>query len=125
MKKQYLRVAALLGLIMVGLVFAGCGESRSKFAGTYKSAQPFAGQGNINLVLNEDGRGTWTLAGKIVEFTWVINDGKIWFYTKTGAIIIVTPSDGGNMLSADMSGEWHPGCPPGACVVFIRVREGG
>lgn len=125
MKKQYLKLAALLGLIMVGLVLAGCGESRSRFAGTYKSAQPFAGKGNINLVLNEDGRGTWTLAGKIVEFTWVINDGKIWFYTKTGAIIIVTPSDGGNMLSADMSGEWHPGCPPGACVVFIRVREGG
>ena len=125
MKKRFLTVAVVLGLVMMGLVLSGCGESRAKFAGTYKSAQPFAGKGNITLDLKEDGRGTWALAGKTVEFTWVINDGKIWIYTKTGAILIVTPSEGGKMLSADMSGEWHPGCPPGACVVFLRVGEGG
>ena len=37
MKKNFLKVAAVLGLIMVGLVLGGCGESRSQFAGTYKS----------------------------------------------------------------------------------------
>jgi hypothetical protein len=125
MKKRSFTVAAVLGLIVMGLVLSGCGESRAKFAGTYQSAQPFAGKGNITLDLKEDGRGTWTLAGKTVEFTWVINDGKIWIYTKTGAILIVTPSEGGKTLSADMSGEWHPGCPPGSCVVFMRVGEGG
>jgi hypothetical protein len=125
MKKDYLKLAAVLALIMVGLIVGGCGESRSKFAGTYKSVEPFAGKGNIELTLYEDGRGTWALGGKTVEFTWVINDGKIWIYTKTGAILIVTPSEGGKMLSADMSGEWHPGCPPGSCVSFKRVGEGG
>lgn len=125
MKKCFLKTAAVLGLIMVGLVMGGCGESRSRFAGTYKSVETFAGKGNIDLNLQEDGRGTWTLAGKTVEFTWVVKDGKIWVYTKPGAILIVTPSEGGKILSADMSGEWQPGCPPGSCVVFKRVTEGG
>ena len=125
MKKNLLNMAAVLVMVMVGLVLTGCGESRSRYAGTYKSVETYAGKGNITLSLLEDGRGTWALADKTVEFTWVINDGKIFIYTKTGAILIVTPSEGGKMLSADMSGEWHPGCPPGACVVFTRVREGG
>jgi len=125
MKKDLLKLAAVLGLVLVGLVIAGCGESRSPFAGTYKSVEPFGGKDYIDLSLLEDGKGTWALAGKTVEFTWVVNEGKIWIYTKTGAILIVTPSDGGKMLSADMTGEWHPGCPPNACVVFKRVQEGG
>jgi hypothetical protein len=29
------------------------------------------------------------------------------------------------MLSADMTGDWHPGCPPGSCVNFKRVKNGG
>jgi hypothetical protein len=125
MKKDYLKLAAVLALFLVGLIMAGCGESRTPFAGAYKSLEPYAGKGNIDLNLQENGRGTWTLAGKTVEFTWVVNEGKIWIYTKTGAILIVTPSEGGKILSADMSGEWHPGCPPGSCVSFKRVPEGG
>ena len=125
MKKHFLKLAAVFGLIMVGLILGGCGESRSPFAGTYKSIEPFAGNKFVELDLKENGKGTWTLAGKSVEFTWVVNDGKIWIYTKQGAILIVTPGDGGAILSADMTGEWHPGCPPGSCVVFKRVPEGG
>lgn len=125
MKKDIFKFAKVLVLIIIGLVMVGCGESRLKYSGTYKSVEPFAGKGNITLVLNEDGRGTWALGDKTVEFTWVVNDGKIWIYTKTGAILIVTPGNDGKILSADMSGEWHPGCPPGACVVFMRQGEGG
>jgi hypothetical protein len=125
MKKNFLKLAAVLGLIMVGLLLGGCGESRSPYAGTYKSVEPFAGKNYVDLTLQEDGKGTWALAGKTVEFTWVVNEGKVWIYTKTGAILIVTPSEGGKMLSADMTGEWHPGCPPNACVIFKRVSQGG
>jgi len=125
MKTDSLKLAAVLALVMLGLILGGCGESRSPFAGSYKSIEPFAGKGLIDLNLQENGRGTWSLAGKTVEFTWVVNEGKIFLYTKTGAIIIVTPGDGGKILSADMTGEWHPGCPPGACVAFKRVPEGG
>jgi hypothetical protein len=125
MKKNSLRMATVLALIMVGLVLAGCGESRSKFAGAYKSVEPYAGKGNITLNLMEDGRGTWSLGEKTVEFTWVVNAGKIFIYTKTGAILIVTPTEGGKTLTADMTGEWHPGCPANACLVFRRVPEGG
>jgi hypothetical protein len=125
MKKNFLKVAGALGLIMVWLIMGGCGESHSKFAGTYKSVEPFGGKDYITLDLQESGKGTWTLAGKTVEFTWVVNDGKIWIYTKPGAILIVTPSEGGQILSADMTGDWHPGCPPGSCVTFKRVKDGG
>jgi hypothetical protein len=125
MNKPYLKSAAILGLLVMGLVLGSCGESRSPFAGTYRSVEPFAGKNYIDLDLKEDGKGTWTLAGKTVEFTWVVNDGRIWIYTKSGAILIVTPGNGGKMLSADMSAEWHPGCPPGSCVTFRRVPEGG
>jgi len=125
MNKNFVRVIAILGLMMMGLVLGGCGESRSQFAGTYKSMQPFGGKDYIDLDLQENGKGTWALGGKTVEFTWVVNDGKIFIYTKPGAILVVTPSEGGKILSADMTGDWHPGCPPGSCVAFKRVTDGG
>jgi hypothetical protein len=125
MKKDILKLGAVLGLIMLGLVLTGCGESRSQFAGTYKSVQPFGGKDYIDLDLQENGKGTWVLAGKTVEFTWVVNTGKIFIYTKPGAILVVTPIEGGKILSADMTGDWHPGCPPGSCVTFKRVKDGG
>ncbi|MBI4794511.1 MAG: hypothetical protein HY790_01470 [Deltaproteobacteria bacterium] len=125
MKKDSRKLAAIIGLLVICLALGGCGESRSPFAGTYRSVEPFAGKNYINLDLKENGKGTWALAGKTVEFTWMVNDGRIWIYTKSGAILIVTPSEGGRMLSADMSGDWHPGCPPNSCVTFRRVPEGG
>ena len=122
MKINSLKLAAVLGLLLIGLILGGCGESRSPFAGTYKSMEPFVGNKYVELDLKEDGKGAWTLGGKSVEFTWVVNDGKLWFYTKTGAILIATPSEGGKILSLDMTADWHPGCPPNACVNFKRVQ---
>ena len=125
MNKNLLKLAAVIGLILVGLALSGCGESRSRFAGAYRSVNPIAEKNYIDLDLEENGKGTWTLAEKTTEFTWVMNHHKIWIYLKTGAIIVFTPSEGGKELSADMTGEWHPGCPPNSCVVFKRVSEGG
>ncbi len=124
MKRKLLRLAAFLVLVLVPLGLGACGESHSQYAGTYRSEEPVAGKKYINLDLKEDGKGVWTLAGKTVEFNWVVNDGKVWLYLKTGGIIIATPSEGGNKLSLDMTGEWHPGCPPNACVTFRRIKEG-
>lgn len=124
MKKELWKLAAVLGLIVVCLALGGCGESRSPFAGKYRSVEPFAGK-NVDLDLKEDGKGTWSHSGKSTEFTWAVNEGRIMLYTQTGAIIIVTPGNGGGLLSADMTGDWHPGCPAGSCVVFRRVPEGG
>jgi len=125
MNKNFLKVTVVLGLIMAGLVLGGCGESRSQFAGMYKSVEPFAGDKHVDLELQENGKGTWTLGGKTVEFTWMVNEGKIFIYTKPGAILVVTPSENGNILTADMTGDWQPGCPPGSCVVFKRIKDGG
>ena len=121
MKRDLLQAAAVIGMLVICLALAGCGESRSPFAGTYRSVEPYVGKNYLDLDLKENGKGTWTLEGKTVEFTWVVNNGRIWIYTKTGAIIIVTPGKGGKMLSADMSAQWHPGCPTSNCVTFRRV----
>jgi hypothetical protein len=125
MKTGYLKLTATLGLLLFGLALAGCGESRAPFAGTYQSAEPYAGKGHIELVLKDNGEGTWTLEGKSTKLKWRVSDGRIWLYTKEGGIIIITPSEDGKKLSADMTGEWHPGCPPEHCLNFTRVKTGG
>jgi hypothetical protein len=125
MNRNFQKLAAVLGLVLICLALVGCGESRSQFAGTYRSEEAFAGKNFVDLDLKDDGKGTWTLAGKSVEFTWVVNDAKVWMYLKTGGIIIATPFEGGKRLSVDMTGDWHPGCPPNACVSFKRIAEGG
>ena len=125
MKRELLKLAAVPVLLLVALGLGGCGESRSPFAGTYRSEETFAGNKYVDLDLKEDGKGTWALAGKTVEFTWRVNDGKVWMYLKTGGIVIATPSEEGQKLSLDMTGDWHPGCPPNACVNFKRIKEGG
>ena len=125
MKINFLTMAAALALILFGLVLVGCGESRSPYAGTYRSLEKHADK-YFELELKEDGKGSWSQSGKtLAEFTWVVNDGKLWFYMKGGAILIVSPSEGGKVLSADMTGDWHPGCPPNQCVIFKRVQKGG
>ncbi len=124
MKTGYLKLVAALGLALICLVLLGCGESRAPFAGTYRSLAPFAGQGHIELLLKENGEATWTLGGKTLKLKWRVDDGRIWLYTREGGIIIVTPAEGGKILSADMTGEWHPGCPPEQCVTFRRVEPG-
>lgn len=113
---------AALGLAFIWLTLTGCGESRAPFAGTYQSVVPYAGKGHIELVLKENGEGTWTFEGKSVKFKWRVSEGRIWMYTKEGGIIIITPAEGGKLLSVDMTGEWHPGCPPESCINFQRME---
>jgi hypothetical protein len=127
MKTGWQKRAAALGLMLGWLTLWGCGESRFPFAGTYRSIEPFAGSGHIDLVLKENGEATWTLAqeGKSLKFKWRVADGRIWLYTKEGGVMIVTPSEGGKHLSVDMTGDWHPGCPPNQCVNFKKVQAGG
>jgi len=126
MKKDILKFGAVLGLLILGALVGGCGESRTPLAGTYRSVEPFGGKNHAEIELKENGKGSWTLGGKtMAEFTWVVNDGKPWFYLKTGGILIATPTEGGKVLSVDTTGEWHPGCPPNSCVNFKRIKEGG
>ena len=125
MNRYLLKLAAVLGLVLVFLALWGCGESRSRFAGTYRSEKTVDGKNYVDLDLKDNGKGTWTLEGKSVEFTWVVNEGKVWLYLKSGGIIIGTPSEGGTKLALDMSADWHPGCPANLCVSFKRSAEGG
>jgi len=120
--KTAINPAITVGLALICLFMMGCGESRAPFAGTYQSVAPYAGKGHIKLVLKENGEGTWTLEGKSVKFKWRVSEGRIWLYTKEGGIIIVTPTQGGKILSADMTGEWHPGCPRDKCIDFQQVE---
>jgi hypothetical protein len=123
MKTGCLKMGSALALALVWLVLLGCGDSRGPFAGTYHSVEPFADHGHIELVLKENGEATWTVGGKSIKLKWRVDDNRIWMYTKEGAIIIATASEAGKMLSADITGEWHPGCPPDKCVNFQRVES--
>jgi hypothetical protein len=127
MKKSYLTQFAILGLVLSWLFLVGCGESRQPYAGTYRSVEPFAGKGHIDLELKENGEATWKMpeSGKSIKFKWRVKEGLLWFYTKEGGIIILTPSDGGRKLSADMTGQWNPSCPKDSCVLFERQKGGG
>jgi len=112
-----------LGLALGWLLLWGCGESRLPFAGTYRSLEPFADSGYIDLVLKENGECTWSLPqeGKTLKLKWRVQDGRLWFYTKEGGLMIATPGDGGRYLSVDITGDWHPGCPPNKCLNFRKV----
>lgn len=124
MIKLSLKLIVALSLVLSWFVLGGCGESRTPFVGTYRSDKPYAGKGHIELVLQENGEGTWTLGegGTSIKFKWRAKEGRIWIYTKEGGILIVTVTEGGTKLSADMSGEWHPGCPIEQCIAFSRVK---
>ena len=127
MKKRCVIWLVTLGLVLGCLFLGGCGDSRELYAGTYRSVEPFAGKGHIELVLKENGEATWKLAeeGKAIKFKWKVEDNRLWLYTKEGAIIHVTLSEGGKKLSVDMTGEWNPTCPTNQCILFERVVKGG
>lgn len=127
MKRTLVTTAAVLGLAFCWLFLAGCGESRQPYAGTYRSVKPFAGKGHIELELKDNGEATWKLAqeGIAIKFKWRVEENRIWLYTKEGGIIIASPSEGGQNLTVDMTGEWHPSCPAEHCFTFERVKGGG
>jgi len=92
--------------------------------GTYKSDEIVAGKGHIQLTLKDTGEAEWSWVeeGRTAKFKWRVQDGRIWLYTKEGAIVIVTPSQDGQHLSADMTGDWQEGCPTDKCISFTRHK---
>jgi len=112
----------VLLMFVLGFCCLGCSESREPFVGKYQSLQTIAGKGPFSLELSGDGKGVWQLEGKaLLNFSWTVKDGRIWLYTKEGGVYIVTPA--GDMLSADMTGNWHPSCPVDQCITFKRLPE--
>jgi len=127
MKRSLMITAAILGLAFCWLLLAGCGESRQPYAGNYRSVNPFAGKGHVELELKDNGEATWKLAqeGIAIKFKWRVEGDRIWLYTKEGGIIHATPSEGGQKLTVDMTGEWKTSCPTEQCILFERVKGGG
>ncbi len=126
--KKVLGMAAITMLLAVCWLFlAGCGESRQPYAGLYRSLEPYAGKGHVDLELKENGEGSWKLAaeGSAIKFKWRVEGDRIWIYTKEGGIIHVTPLEGGEKLSVDLSGQWRPSCTEQQCITFSRVKKGG
>ena len=126
MKRNLVIATATLGMVFCWLFLAGCGESRLPYAGTYRSVEPFAGKGNVDLELKENGEATWKLSqeGVVTKFKWRVEGNSIWLYTKEGGILHGTAMEGGQKLMVDMTGQWNPSCPPNQCITFERVKAG-
>jgi len=126
MRKSWAIWAATLAMVWCWLLLTGCGESRQPYAGNYRSVEPFAGKGHVELELKENGEATWKMAqeGVAIKFKWRVKDNQIWLYTKEGGIIHATLSDKGKKLMVDMTGQWHPSCPKENCLAFERVSGG-
>jgi hypothetical protein len=127
MKRGLVIAAPIISLALCWLFLAGCGESRQPFAGNYKSVEPFAGKGHVELELKDNGDATWKLAqeGVSIKFKWRVEGDRLWFYTKEGGIILGTVSDGGKKLTLDLTGQWNPSCPTENCLTFEKVKGGG
>jgi hypothetical protein len=125
MSRKFLnRISILALLVASAILLAACGESRAPFVGTYQSDEVIADKGHIELVLRDNGEADWKWGetGNTIKFKWRAQDRRVWLYTKEGAIIIATPSDGTEHLSVDMTGEWHEGCPTEKCITFTRLK---
>jgi ferredoxin len=53
MRKSWAIWAATLAMVWCWLLLTGCGESRQPYAGNYRSVEPFAGKGHVELELKE------------------------------------------------------------------------
>jgi hypothetical protein len=125
MNRSVLKWMPVLGLLIAcSFILGGCGESRTPFVGTYKSDEPVSGKGYLELVLRDNGEADWNWvdANRTSKFKWRVQDGRVWLYTKEGAILIATPTDGNKYLSVDITGEWHEGCPTEKCINFTRQK---
>jgi hypothetical protein len=125
MNRSILKWIPILGLCIVcALILGGCAESRTPFVGTYKSDQPVSGKGHIELTLRDNGEADWIWVdeNRTSKFKWRVQGGRVWLYTKEGAILIATPTDGNKYLSVDISGEWNEGCPTEKCINFTRLK---
>lgn len=125
MNRNFLKSLSLgLALILGSLALAGCGESRTPFVGSFKSDAPVSDKGHIELILRDNGEADWSWVdeGRASKFKWRVQDGRVWLYTKEGAILIGIPSKDGKHLSVNISGEWHEGCPIEHCINFTRFK---
>ena len=127
MKRLALKCMVVLGLVIGWLALGGCGESQAPFVGNYRSETPFAGKGHIELSLKENGEATWKLEQDVKElkFKWKVEGDRLFLYTREGAVIVVTPTQGGKKLTVDMSGNWNPSCPVDQCLTFDKVSGDG
>ena len=123
MKRAIIKWVIVLGLLLGCLGLWGCGEPRNQFAGNYRSEAPYAGKGHINLSLKENGEAVWKLDKDMREhkFKWKVEADRLFLYTPEGAVIVVTPSQGGKRLTVDMTGNWNPSCPVNQCIIFDKV----
>lgn len=125
MNRNFLK-SILLGLVIIlcAVALAGCGESRTPFVGSYKSDLPVSDRGHIELILRDNGEADWNWVddNRSSKFKWRVQEGRVWLYTKEGAILIGIPTNGNKHLSVNISGEWHEGCPTEQCINFTRFK---
>lgn len=89
--KLILSVVAMFTLV-VFLCF-GC-RHQNDLTGTYGAQSP---DGDVELVLKEGGKGTWSTFDDDVPFTWDRRGEEVWLHTKAGGILRGTVAEDGSL----------------------------
>jgi hypothetical protein len=82
-----MRPSFFLTLIPAFLLLASLSCHRDqRFVGEYRAA-PLGAGAPLTLLLNADGKGSWTIAGEDVPFSWESKGDELVLHSKSGGVL--------------------------------------
>ncbi|WP_028573606.1 hypothetical protein [Desulfonatronovibrio hydrogenovorans] len=99
----------LIPVVLLLIVISACTD-QSAMTGTYKGAEKDAPGVQSQIVLKDNGEGTWETDIDLVQFRWKVRGSEIWLHTKTGGVILGTLTPDG----------FHLDLPNVGTFVFIK-----
>lgn len=84
----------VVALCFAVFALAGC-QQTDDVSGRYVAQ---AQSGEVLLVLDEGGRGTWATDEEDIAFTWERRGDEVWLHTRGGGVLVGTLSAGGGIV---------------------------
>ena len=77
----------LLGSIIPFFIIVSCQHGQN-LAGKYQEENPLDQNARVVLLLNPNGKGSWSANDETVSFKWKVHGGEIWLHTNSGGVIV-------------------------------------
>lgn len=81
------RKAGSLFLLFCILAVLSCRQTPA-LDGRYTAPSHTGSPPHPVLLLQEDGKGTWTYGSEDASFTWESRENEIWLHTKSGGVVV-------------------------------------